>query len=276
MSIKSKLLKSNLFKKVIKLGIKLTPKILVSSVANVVLKGIAKFSKISFDLNKRTAYINLTLYGEKEPIEIAIDGFEILGDANKGNYQFILHNAKSNKPWMTNIFARITGKSWTIPSIPQYKDEVDFVASLLGADTPKKIVKKAPKKAVKSTKKVVKKPKKAVKDNNKETVNTVKKPKKTAKDNNGETGNIAKNPKKVVKDHNEATNNVVNNPKKTVKDNNEETINVVKNPEKVVEDNNEETVNVVKDPKKVVKDNNEEIEEVAINKTEETDKSKIN
>ncbi len=227
MSIKSKLLKSNLFKKVIKLGIKLTPKILVSSVANVVLKGIAKFSKISFDLNKRTAYINVTLYGEKEPIEIAIDGFEISGDANKGNYQFILHNAKSNKPWMTNIFARISGKSWTIPSIPQYKDEVDFVASLLGANTPKKIVKKSPKKVVKSTKKVVK-------NNHKATAKVAKTPKKAAKDNNEETVNAVKNPKKVVKDNNEKTINVAKNPKKIVKDNNEET-------EEVAINNTEET-----------------------------------
>ena len=117
MSFKSKLLKSSLFQAAIKLGIKLTPKILVSGVANVVLKGIAKFSKISFDLNKRTAYVKVTLYGEKEPIEVTVNGFEISGDANRDNYQFILHNAQSNKPWLTNIFARITGKAWDIPPV---------------------------------------------------------------------------------------------------------------------------------------------------------------
>jgi hypothetical protein len=157
MSFKSKLLKSNLFQGAIKLGIKLTPKILVSGVANVVLKGIAKFSKISFDLNKRTAFVKVTLYGEKEPIVVAVDGFEISGDPGKDNYQFILHNAQSNKPWLTNILARITGKAWDIPPVPQFKDEVDFVASLLTVDSPKKIA-KIPKKAAKNPKKMAKSP----------------------------------------------------------------------------------------------------------------------
>lgn len=135
MSLKSSLLKSSLFKGVIKLGIKLTPKVLVSGVANIVLKGIAEFSKISFDLDKRTAFVKVTLYGEEEPIEVKVDGFEISGD--KDNYKFILHNAESNKPWMTNLLARFTGKAWDIPSIPQYKDEVEFVAALLETKKPK-------------------------------------------------------------------------------------------------------------------------------------------
>ena len=134
MSFKSGLLKSSVFKLVIKLGIKLTPKILVSGVANIILKGIAEFSHIAFDLDKRTAFVKVTLYGEEEPIEVTVDGFEISGDGDK--YQFILHNAESNKPWMTNIFARIAGKDWDIPEIPQYKDEIGFVADLLKAKSP--------------------------------------------------------------------------------------------------------------------------------------------
>ncbi len=161
MSFKSKLLKSNLFQRAIKLGIKLTPKILVSSVANVVLKGIAKFSKISFNLNKRTAFVRVTLYGEKEPIEVTVDGFEISGNPGKDNYQFILHHAKSNKPWMTNILARITGKAWDIPPVPQFKDEIDFVASLLAVDNPKKVARPS-KKVAKRPERIVKSPKKVV------------------------------------------------------------------------------------------------------------------
>ncbi len=158
MSFKSKLLKSNLFQGAIKLGIKLTPKILISGVANVVLKGIAKFSKISFNLNKRTAYVKVTLYGEKEPIIVTVDGFEISGDADKDNYQFTLHKAQSNKPWMTNILARISGTAWDIPPVPQFKDEVDFVASLLKPDSPKKVA-KHPKRVAGSPKRVAKRPK---------------------------------------------------------------------------------------------------------------------
>ncbi len=134
MGFKSSLLKSKLLKRTVKVGAKLTPKILVVSVANIILKGIAEFSEILYDLDKRTAFVNVTLYGEEEPIEIALDGFEILGDEE--NYQFILHKAQSNKPWMNNILSRIVGKAWDIPSIPQYKDEIGFVASLLEAENP--------------------------------------------------------------------------------------------------------------------------------------------
>jgi len=132
MGFKSRLLKSNLLKQTVKVGAKFTPKILVVAVANIILKGIAEFSEILYDLDKRTAFVNVTLYGEKEAIEIALDGFEIMGDED--NYQFILHKAQSNKPWMNNILSRITGKAWDIPSIPQYKDELGFVAGLLKAE----------------------------------------------------------------------------------------------------------------------------------------------
>ena len=135
MSIKSRLLQSSLLTKLVKLGIKLTPKIVVVSAANIVLKGIAEFSDIIYDLDARTAFVKVTLYGEEEPIEVKVDGFEISGD--KDNYKFILHNAESNKPWMTNLLARFTGKAWDIPSIPQYKDEVEFVAALLETKKPK-------------------------------------------------------------------------------------------------------------------------------------------
>jgi len=132
MGFKSRLLKSNLLKQTVKVGAKLTPKILVVAVANIILKGIAEFSEILYDLDKRTAFVNVTLYGEEEAIEVALDGFEIMGD--EGNYQFILHKAQSNKPWMNNILSRFVGKAWDIPAIPQYKDELGFVASLLKAE----------------------------------------------------------------------------------------------------------------------------------------------
>jgi hypothetical protein len=135
MSFKSRLLKSSLLKRTIKIGIKLTPKIIVASVANIVLKGIAEFSEIKFDLDARTAFVKVTLYGEEEPIEVSVDGFAILGDEDR--YQFVLHNAQSNKPWMSNILNRIAGKAWDIPPIPQYKDEFEFIADFLKAESPK-------------------------------------------------------------------------------------------------------------------------------------------
>jgi len=134
MSFKSRLLKSNLLKQTVKVGAKLTPKILVVSVANIILKGVAEFSDIVYDLDGRTAFVKVTLYGEEEPIEIALDGFGILSDDE--NHQFILYKAQSNKPWMNNLLARIVGKAWDIPAIPQYKDEVGFVANLLKIESP--------------------------------------------------------------------------------------------------------------------------------------------
>lgn len=126
-------MRSRLASGTVKLAVKLTPKILIRGVANIVLKGIAHFSRISFDLNSRTAFVTVTLHGEQEPIEISVDGFEIRGDEQK--YQFILHNAKSNKPWMTNIFARLTGKAWDIPDVPKFGDELKLAANLLEAKT---------------------------------------------------------------------------------------------------------------------------------------------
>ena len=132
MGFKSSLLKSDLLIRTVKVGAKLTPKILVVSVANIILKGIAEFSDILYDLDQRTAFVKVTLYGEEEAIEVALDGYEILG--NEDNYQFILHKAQSNKPWMNNILSRIVGKTWDIPPLPQYKDEVGFIAKLLKAE----------------------------------------------------------------------------------------------------------------------------------------------
>ncbi len=115
--------------KVIKVGAKLTPKILVEWVANIILKGIAEFSTITYDLDARTAFVVVTLYGEDEPIEVAVDGFEII--SREEGYKFILHNGESNKPWMNNILARITGKEWDIPDIPEYRLQLEIVANLL-------------------------------------------------------------------------------------------------------------------------------------------------
>ena len=136
MNFKSSLRKQTvkLAPKIIKIGAKLTPKKLVSWAANIIFKGIAEFSTITYDPDARTAFVKLTLYGEEEPIEVAVDGFEIQGD--EGNYQFILHRAESNKPWMNNILARIIGKSWDIPDIPQYKLPFEIVANLLKAENP--------------------------------------------------------------------------------------------------------------------------------------------
>lgn len=143
MSFRSSLKKQTvkLAPKIIKMGAKFTPKILVTWIANLVFKGIAEFSTITYDLDARTAFVKVTLYGEEEPIEVAVDGFEIKGD--EGNFQFMLHKAESSKPWMNNIFARLVGKAWDIPDLPQYKLQLEIIANLLKAESPEsEVVKK--------------------------------------------------------------------------------------------------------------------------------------
>lgn len=116
----------------VKFAIECTPNIIVIWVANIVLKGIAKLSDVSFDLDARTAYAQATLYGETEPIEVWLDGFAIASDES-GKY-FILRQGNSNKPWLHNLLSRIAGKAWKIPSIPQFSSHIELLAELLKTD----------------------------------------------------------------------------------------------------------------------------------------------
>jgi hypothetical protein len=116
----------------VKIAINWTPKMMVIWVANFVLKGIAELSDYRLDLDARTAYVQTTLYGEAEPIEVWLDGFAIIKDDE--SKRFILHQAQSNKPWLTNLFAHIVGKEWKIPVIPQLASHLDLITELLKAE----------------------------------------------------------------------------------------------------------------------------------------------
>lgn len=117
----------------VKIAIKLTPDIIVLWVANLILKGIADVSDFIFDLDTRTVYVQLTLFGEVEPIEVSIDGFAIISDEK--SHQFIIQQAQSNRPWLNNILSRIAGKAWKIPSIPQYKAQIELAAELFKSES---------------------------------------------------------------------------------------------------------------------------------------------
>jgi len=119
MSVKTKLAKT---------AIKMTPNKIVIWVANIILKGIAKLSKFMFELDTRTAYVQVTLYGETEPIDVWLDGFAILTEED--SYYLLIQQAKSNRPWMDNLLARIAGKAWKIPLLPKYKKHIEFLAEL--------------------------------------------------------------------------------------------------------------------------------------------------
>lgn len=122
MSIKSSL---------IKLVIKLTPNILVIWVANIILKGIAELLAFDFDVDARTMYVQTRLYGEENTIEIALEDFAVFNDGE--SYRFIIHHARSDRPWLNNLLSRVIGKAWKIPALPQFAAQLDLVAELFKA-----------------------------------------------------------------------------------------------------------------------------------------------
>ncbi len=117
----------------IKIAIKLTPNKIVLWVANIILKGIAELKDFSFDLDTRKAYAQIQLYGEMETIEVWLDDFAVISDGE--SYQFILQQAQSNRPWLTNLLSHVVGKAWLIPVPPQFKAQAELVHELLKVQT---------------------------------------------------------------------------------------------------------------------------------------------
>ncbi|WP_347988414.1 hypothetical protein [Methylomonas sp. AM2-LC] len=122
MSIKSSL---------VKIAIKLTPNMLIVWVSNLILKGIAELTKFNFDVDARKIYVETRLYGEADTIEVCLEDFAIFNDGE--SYRFIIHHAKSDRPWLNNLLSRITGKAWKIPAIPQFAMQLEIIAELFKA-----------------------------------------------------------------------------------------------------------------------------------------------
>ena len=119
----------------IKLAIKMTPKGMVLWVANKKLKGVAQLTDFSVDLDTRKAYVKTLLHGEVEPIEVLLEDFAIIQDGD--SYHFILRQATSNKPWISNALAHITGKAWKIPPPPpRFAPQMALVSELLADRSP--------------------------------------------------------------------------------------------------------------------------------------------
>lgn len=118
--------KSNL----VKMAIKCSPDAAVIWVANKILKGIAELTEFQFDLDTRSVYAQTILFGETEAIEVWLDDFAII-NGEDGSKRFIVNKAKANKPWLNNVFAKVVGKAWKIPSIPQISPYLDLLAELL-------------------------------------------------------------------------------------------------------------------------------------------------
>ena len=112
----------------IKLAIKWTPKPIVIWTSNFILKGIAQLIDFDLDIDARKIYVHIKLAGEAEAIEVWLNNFAI---ASKDNaYQLLIEDAKSNRIWLTNIFAHITGRAWNIPVPPQFVGYFKLIADL--------------------------------------------------------------------------------------------------------------------------------------------------
>ena len=117
--------------RLLKLAIKLMPVPLVLWVANIVLKNIAELKRFSVDIDARTVYVEVKLYGEPDAIQVWLEDFCIASDQDQVARYFILQQARSNKPWLANLLGRFTGKYWKIPEIPQYGAQLQLAAELL-------------------------------------------------------------------------------------------------------------------------------------------------
>ncbi|MGZ4969482.1 MAG: hypothetical protein ACXV8O_13475 [Methylobacter sp.] len=118
----------------IKMAIKLTPNAIIIWVANIILKEIAELTDFNFDLEARTAYVQIQLLGESETIEVWLENFAIVNDEE--SYKLIIEQAKSNRVWLNNLLSRIVGKAWKIPAMPQFAAQLELISELFKAETP--------------------------------------------------------------------------------------------------------------------------------------------
>lgn len=118
----------------IKTAIKWTPNKMIMWVANSKLKGIAELTDFNFDLEARKVYVQATLFGETESIEVWLDGFAVFKDEE--SYKMIIQQAQSNRPWLSNLLSRIIGKDWKIPAIPQLTAQIDLLTELFKVEKP--------------------------------------------------------------------------------------------------------------------------------------------
>ncbi|BBL72104.1 hypothetical protein [Methylogaea oryzae] len=116
----------------IKMAIKWTPKAMVLLGANVVLRGIAKLLDFNLDLDGRKAYAKVRLHGEAEIIEVLLEDFAIISDGQ--THRIKLGKAQANRPWLNNLLRHVTRKTWKIPTMPEFKAQIEFAAELLKAE----------------------------------------------------------------------------------------------------------------------------------------------
>jgi hypothetical protein len=73
-------------------------------------------------------FVQTRLYGEDNAIDVVLEDFAVFHDGEF--YRVIVHHAASDRPWMNNILARIAGKAWKIPAMPQFSAQLDLMAEV--------------------------------------------------------------------------------------------------------------------------------------------------
>jgi hypothetical protein len=119
---------------IVKLLIKLTPSALIIWASNFILKGIAELSEFDFNVDARKIHVKTTLYGEQESIDIVLEDFAMFHDGE--SYRFIIHHANSDRSWLNNLLAKMIGKAWKIPELPQFAWQLEMIAELFKANPP--------------------------------------------------------------------------------------------------------------------------------------------
>ncbi|OAI19331.1 hypothetical protein A1507_07155 [Methylomonas koyamae] len=119
---------------IIRFAIKITPNSLIVWVANHVMKGIAELTQFNFDLDARKVYVQSRLYGEDFTIDVVLEDFAVFNDGE--SYRFILHSARSDRPWLQNILAKFVGKPWKIPALPGFAKPLELMAEVFAARPP--------------------------------------------------------------------------------------------------------------------------------------------
>jgi hypothetical protein len=79
-------------------------------------------------------YAEVLLLGESESIRVWLEDFAVLKQDDR--YQVILSQAKSNRLWLDNLFARFTGKAWTVPVPPPLATHMTLLSEVF-AQNPK-------------------------------------------------------------------------------------------------------------------------------------------
>ncbi len=83
---------------------------------------------IDFKIDNKNKKImaSVLLKGESHPIEVTIDGYEIIKDDSSAS--LLIKDASSDKEWLNAVLKSfVIGKSWNIPV-----DKIDFLDGFIG------------------------------------------------------------------------------------------------------------------------------------------------